>query len=56
MSTGWTPIALSRDVPAGTTRGVIIDGELLAGGNGNAGEFSGMFDAGESEVARPCNI
>lgn len=29
--------------------GVIIDGELLAGGNGNAGEFSGMFDAGESE-------
>ncbi|MDS7594227.1 ROK family protein [Agrobacterium tumefaciens] len=29
--------------------GVIIDGELLAGGNGNAGEFSGMSDAGESE-------
>ncbi len=29
--------------------GVISDGELLQGGNGNAGEFSGMFDAEESE-------
>ena len=29
MSTGWTPIALSRDVPAGTTRGVIVDGTEL---------------------------
>lgn len=29
--------------------GVIIDGELMHGGNGNAGEFSGMFDGVESE-------
>ncbi len=32
--------------------GVISDGELLRGGNGNAGEFSGMFDDVES-VRRP---
>lgn len=29
--------------------GVIIDGELLQGGNGNAGEFSGLYDEVESE-------
>lgn len=29
--------------------GVISNGELLQGGNGNAGEFSGMFDDVESE-------
>ncbi len=29
--------------------GVIIDGELLQGGNGNAGEFSGLYDEIESE-------
>jgi predicted NBD/HSP70 family sugar kinase len=29
--------------------GVIIDGELLQGGNGNAGEFSGMYDEVETE-------
>ncbi|MGK6314142.1 ROK family transcriptional regulator [Neorhizobium sp. DT-125] len=29
--------------------GVISDGELMHGGNGNAGEFSGMFDAVETE-------
>jgi len=29
--------------------GLIIDGELLLGGNGNAGEFSGIFDAEESK-------
>ncbi|URK87513.1 ROK family protein [Rhizobium sp. RCAM05350] len=29
--------------------GVISDGELLQGGNGNAGEFSGMFDDVETE-------
>jgi predicted NBD/HSP70 family sugar kinase len=29
--------------------GVICDGELLQGGNGNAGEFSGMFDDVETE-------
>lgn len=32
--------------------GVISDGELLQGGNGNAGEFSGMFDSVET-VRRP---
>lgn len=29
--------------------GVIIDGELLQGGNGNAGEFSGLYDEIETE-------
>ncbi len=29
--------------------GVIIDGELLQGGNGNAGEFSGLYDEVESD-------
>ncbi|SFA92704.1 Sugar kinase of the NBD/HSP70 family, may contain an N-terminal HTH domain [Rhizobium sp. NFR07] len=29
--------------------GVIIDGELLQSGNGNAGEFSGIFDTEESK-------
>lgn len=29
--------------------GLIIDGELMLGGNGNAGEFSGIFDAEESK-------
>lgn len=29
--------------------GLIIDGELLLGGHGNAGEFSGIFDAEESK-------
>ncbi|MGE7368806.1 ROK family transcriptional regulator [Neorhizobium sp. NPDC001467] len=29
--------------------GVIIDGELLKGGNGNAGEFSGLYDEIETE-------
>ncbi|MFK0334825.1 ROK family transcriptional regulator [Rhizobium sp. NPDC090275] len=32
--------------------GVIIDGELLQGGNGNAGEFSGLYDEIESD-SRP---
>ncbi len=32
--------------------GLINDGELLAGGNGNAGEFSGMYDD-EEMVRRP---
>ena len=29
MTTGWTPIALSRDVPAGVTRAVLVDGREL---------------------------
>ena len=29
MTTGWTPIALSRDVPAGVTRAVIVEGAEL---------------------------
>lgn len=29
MTTGWTPIALSRDVPAGVTRAVLLDGKEL---------------------------
>jgi predicted NBD/HSP70 family sugar kinase len=29
--------------------GVIIDGDLLQGGNGNAGEFSGLYDEIETE-------
>lgn len=29
--------------------GIVSDGDLVQGGNGNAGEFSGMFDAEESE-------
>ncbi|MBU1314448.1 MAG: ROK family transcriptional regulator [Alphaproteobacteria bacterium] len=29
--------------------GVITDGELMHGGNGNAGEFSGMFDSEETK-------
>ncbi|NKN38220.1 ROK family transcriptional regulator [Agrobacterium sp. a22-2] len=29
--------------------GIVSDGELLQGGNGNAGEFSGMFDAEETK-------
>lgn len=32
--------------------GVIIDGELLQGGNGNAGEFSGLYDEIETD-SRP---
>lgn len=32
--------------------GLISDGELLLGGNGNAGEFSGIYDAEESK-SRP---
>ncbi len=30
--------------------GLISDGELLLGGNGNAGEFSGMYDSEEMKV------
>ncbi|HEY9011064.1 MAG TPA: Rieske 2Fe-2S domain-containing protein [Devosia sp.] len=29
MTAGWTPIALSRDVPAGITRAVIVEGREL---------------------------
>jgi phenylpropionate dioxygenase-like ring-hydroxylating dioxygenase large terminal subunit len=29
MTTGWTPIALSRDVPTGVTRAVLVDGKEL---------------------------
>lgn len=29
MTTGWTPIALSRDVPAGVTRSALLDGKEL---------------------------
>lgn len=29
MTAGWTPIALSRDIPPGTTRAVLLDGREL---------------------------
>lgn len=29
MTDGWTPIALSRDVPSGVTRAVLLDGKEL---------------------------
>ena len=37
MTTGWTPIALGRDVPAGVTRAVLLDGRELVIWRGNGG-------------------
>ena len=37
MTTGWTPIALARDVPAGVTRAVLLDGKELVIWRGNGG-------------------
>lgn len=40
MTTGWTPIALSRDIPAGTTRAVLLDGKELVIWRGDGGAQS----------------
>ena len=37
MTTGWTPVALSRDVPAGVTRAVLLDGRELVIWRGDGG-------------------